>query len=361
VIDLSKATNATSASLPTSALNKLADAGLDIELKLPQGAITLDADAAASIAEQAGGGSVSVGLKTVSTATLNAAQKEAVGDAVVYDISVTGGGKQITGFGGAGVTIALPYTLKADLKPAGVVALYVDAGGNTEALPTTYDASSKKVTFTTTHLSLYAITYDESLAATPWANPFFDIKASDWFYGDVEYAFVNGLMTGVSVTEFAPTAKLSRAMLVTVLYRYASSSVGATDSVARGTGFDDVPSNQWYSDAVAWAAANGIVNGVGGNRFAPDENITREQAAAILYRFASSVGDDAHIVPSSGNTDVSDFIDAGDVSSWATGAMEWAVSTGLVSGVGNGKIAPRGEATRAEAAALLRRYIENVR
>jgi hypothetical protein len=371
VIDLSKATNATSAALPTSALDKLADAGLDVELKLPQGTIILNTDAAASISEQAGGASVSVGLKTVAAAALNAAQREAIGDAVVYDISVTGGGKQITGFGGGSVTMTLPYTLKEGEVPEGVVALYVDAGGNTEKLPTTYDAAAKQATFKTTHLSLYAVGYDEALSVTPWVNPFFDISSSDWFYGDVEYAYVNGLMTGISSTEFAPNIKLSRAMLVTVLYRYASASSVPSSSAPA---FTDVPANAWYRDAIAWASANGIVTGAGDNKFAPDEYVTREQFATILYRFAQlSVGYGAStssgkpagnpfldVPPPSGNTDISDFTDAGDVASWAVDAMKWAVSAGLINGIGGGKIAPLDEATRAEAAALLRRYIENV-
>jgi hypothetical protein len=280
----------------------------------------------------------------------------------VYDISVTGGGKQITGFGGAGVTIELPYTLKAEQKPAGVVALYVDAGGNIEKLPTTYDAAAKRATFKTTHLSLYAIGYDESLAATPWANPFFDISLSDWFYSDVEYAYVNGLMTGVSATEFAPTAKLSRAMLVTVLYRYASASVG--DGVldvppSSSPAFSDVPSNQWYSDAISWAAANGIVTGVGDNKFAPDEYITREQFATVLFRFAKeqwSVGSGQWSVDGDAG-DLAAYTDIDDISFWATDALAWAVSSGIIRGDGGGSLNPQNTATRAEAAAMLRRFL----
>jgi hypothetical protein len=140
-----------------------------------------------------------------------------------------------------------------------------------------------------------------------WQNPFTDVSESDWFYSDVEYAYTNGLMNGVSATEFAPTAKLSRAMLVTVLYRYASSSVGDGASTPSG----------------------------------------------------KPAGDPFLDVPPSGNSNISDFTDIDEISAWASEAMNWAVSAGLINGVGDGKVAPRGEATRAEAAALLKRYIEN--
>jgi hypothetical protein len=148
-------------------------------------------------------------------------------------------------------------------------------------------------------------------------------------------------------------------MLVTVLFRFAKEQWSVDSgqwSADGGTEFSDVPAGQWYSDAVAWAAANGIVTGVGDNKFAPDEYITREQFATVLFRFAKeqwSVDGEAGALAA--------FIDANDISSWAVDAMKWAVSGGLIGGVGDGKISPRGEATRAEAAALLRRYIENVK
>jgi hypothetical protein len=191
-----------------------------------------------------------------------------------------------------------------------------------------------------------------------------DVSESDWFYGDVKYAYVNGLMTGVSATEFAPNAKLSRAMLVTVLFRYAKEqwSVGSGQwSEDGGTAFTDVPAGRWYSDAIAWAAANGSVTGVGDNKFAPDEYITREQFATILFRFAtSSVGNGRPGSVAPTGTNISDFVDVDEISSWALDAVKWSVSAGLINGIGGGKVAPLGEATRAEAAALLRRYIENV-
>ncbi|MDR2420501.1 MAG: S8 family serine peptidase [Oscillospiraceae bacterium] len=350
-IDLSKASNATSASLPVAAIEKLADAELAVELRLPQGTITLEAGAAKSLAEQAGGSSVSVGLKSVAGSALNERQQAAVGDAPVFDITASSGGGAITSFGGGSVRVTLPYTLKSGQRAEGVVALYVDAAGNTEALPTEYDAGAKKLTFTTSHLSLYAVGYDESLIPAPWVNPFLDVKASDWFCGDVEYAHVSGLMTGVSSSEFDPQGLVTRAMFVTILYRYAGSP-----AVSGGTGFSDVPAGQWYSSAVAWAAANGIVNGTGGGYFAPEEYVTREAAAAIFLRCAEYAG----AGPRGAWAARLDFADIGDISDWATEGAMYCYINGIITGKPGGLFDPGGAATRAESAAMLRRFIEAV-
>jgi hypothetical protein len=359
MIDLTGAANATSAALPKTAVAKLADAGLAVEIIFPQGAIALEAVAAASIAEQAAGADVTIGVKPVAASSLNAAQKAAVGGAPVFDISITSGSSAITSLGGGKATVSLPYTLKAGEKASGVVVLYVDGDGKTEEQPMTYSSAAKKATFTTTHLSLYAITYDESLAGEPWTNPFIDVRETDWFYSDVEYAYVNGLMNGVSATVFDPNGTITRAMVVTILYRAADAEWGDADAP-----FDDVLPGKWYTDAVAWAAANGIVNGVGDNKFAPDEPVTREQFATILYRYyewASALdGVRQDAAPTDGGANLAVYADAGDISDWASEAVKWAVGQGVITGKPGGLIDPQGTATRAESAAMLRRYIENV-
>jgi hypothetical protein len=358
-IDLSRVSNATSASLPASALEKLAEAKLAVELRLPQGTITLESEAANSVAAQAGGSRVSVGIKSVTVSLLNAATREAVGDLTVYDISILGGNKQITGFGGASATIELPYTLKAGETAPGVSAFYVDGNGNMEKLPTSYDASAKKVKFTTKHLSLYAIGYDETLAA-PWTNPFLDIKASDWFYGDVEYVHTNGLMNGTGAAAFSPDVKISRAMIVTILYRCEQASLetaaaggGVPDAPSPGTAFTDVPANEWYTDAVAWASANGIVNGVGGNSFAPDDFITRQDLAAIIIRYADYAEKRFPVT-----LQYQSFADEAGIAEYAKSAVQTLYCGGIVNGKPGNLFDPTGTATRAEAAALLRRFIE---
>jgi hypothetical protein len=236
--------------------------------------------------------------------------------------------------------------------PAGV--WYVDDGGALERVRSAYSAADRTVAFTPPHLSIYAVGYDG------W--PFEDVRIADWFYGDVDYVYQNGLMIGVSDTSFAPQSNLTRAMIVTILYRNAKEqwSVGSGKwSADGGTAFTDVSAGQWYTDAVSWASANGIVNGVGDNKFAPDDPVTREQFATVLFRFSQlSVGVDVHIDPPSRNSDLAAFTDAGDISDWARDAVAWAHYNGLVNGKPGNLLDPRGSATRAEAAALLRRYME---
>jgi hypothetical protein len=347
-IDLSGVSNATSAALPKAALTKIADAGLAVEIALPQGSLTLDAEAAASVAEQAGGGRVSVALKSVTAATLNASQRAAAGGATVYDISVSSGSRQITAFGGASVTIALPYTLKSGETASGVAATYIGEKGETEKLPSSYNASAKKVTFSTTHLSLYAIGYSEpSAAALPWVNPFIDVAAGDWFYADIEYSYTNGLMTGSAPNTFSPETPLSRAMLVTVLHR-----LSGTPAPAAGTVFSDVPAGQWYSNAIAWASENGLVTGTGGDEFSPETELTRQDMAVLFTRYAGFTGKNLPAVRE-GET----FTDEAEIAGYAKQAVADFNRAGLIGGV-DGAFDPRGIATRAQLAVMLHRYIE---
>ena len=169
---------------------------------------------------------------------------------------------------------------------------------------------------------------------------------TDWAKEGICFVIENGLMVGTTSTTFAPKDTLTRAMLVTVLYRMAGSP-----AVDAPSGFADVDDGQWYSDAIAWAAANGIVNGVGGNKFAPSEPVTREQLAAIFFRYAKAEAPEADVL--------SGYPDAEAISTYARDAMAWAVSTGLVTGSKEADgtyLAPQGLAAREQAAAILMRY-----
>jgi uncharacterized repeat protein (TIGR02543 family) len=178
-------------------------------------------------------------------------------------------------------------------------------------------------------------------------NPFTDVRETDWFYEDVEYAYTNGLMTGTSATAFAPNTTTNRAMLVTVLYRLAVGDAVLSVTNLDTTGFTDVPSGQWYSDAIAWAAQTGLVTGIGGGRFAPDAGITRQDFAVILYRYANS--------PAATGS-LSAFIDAEAVPEYARDALVWAVSVGIVRGDSADSLNPKSIASRAETAAMLHRF-----
>ena len=181
--------------------------------------------------------------------------------------------------------------------------------------------------------------------ATDVSDIFLDVTPNAWYKDAIQYAYDNGLMTGVSDTEFAPEATTTRAMIVSILARLK----GVT--TAQAAGFADVDDNEWYATAVNWAAANGVVNGYEDNTFQPNTAITREQLAAILMNYAAYKGEDV-----SNRADLTSYTD--QPSTWAQEAMQWAVAEGLISGVTNDQLQPQGNATRAQVAAILQRLLE---
>lgn len=181
---------------------------------------------------------------------------------------------------------------------------------------------------------------------------FNDIPRSAWYCKSVRAAVEYGLFNGVSETKFAPEGTMTRAMLVTVLWRYAGELQEGANV------FSDVPAGKWYTAAVAWAAKNRVVDGVGNGEFAPEDTITREQLATIIYRYAAGIGADV-----TERADLAPFADGDAVSRWATEAMQWCVSQGLIGGYRSGDemlLEPKGSATRAQVAAVLMRFIEKM-
>ena len=183
--------------------------------------------------------------------------------------------------------------------------------------------------------------------ATPEPLPFTDVNEDDWFHDAVQYAYENGLMDGVGDGQFAPNATTNRAMVVTILYRLAGEPAVSGDAA-----FTDVAPGLWYTDAVLWAAQKGIVNGISDTEFVPAGDLTREQLATILYRYAESMGYDV-----SAQADLSGFPDAGDIQSYATQALSWAVAEGLLQGFEDDSLQPGGTATRAQIATILMRFL----
>lgn len=178
--------------------------------------------------------------------------------------------------------------------------------------------------------------------------PFTDVGTGDWFYDAVAYVYGKNMMQGVSETSFAPYAVTNRAMVVTILHRMEGSPA------ALPAAFTDVDAGQYYAGPVAWASGGGIVTGYPDNTFRPQVSITREQMAAILYRYAGYRG--LQVSPTG---DLSAFPDAGTVSAYAVDAMRWAVAAGLINGE-NGRLNPGGDATRAQVAAIFQRFCMNV-
>ena len=222
-----------------------------------------------------------------------------------------------------------------------------DANGNRISLTNagdgkyTFTMPSSKVTVTATFTAVEEIPGQ--------VGSFTDVNTDDWFAEAVQYMLDNEMMNGTSATTFGPNTTTTRGMIVTILYRLE----GEPDAAA--SSFTDVASNMYYADAINWAAANGIVNGITTTTFGPDNAITREQMAAILYRYAQYKGYDV-----TASNDLGSYTDASQISAYATTAMQWANAEGLITGNTTTTINPTGNATRAEVATILMRFCENI-
>ena len=172
------------------------------------------------------------------------------------------------------------------------------------------------------------------------------MSASAWYAKAVGFAVSHELFNGVSDTEFAPSKSMTRGMFVTVLNRLA----GAEDFAGKAE-FSDVAADKWYATGTVWAAANKIVSGYGDGKFGPDDAVTREQMAVIMYNFTKAMGYDV-----TGSASLDKFSDSASVHSWAADAMKWAVGSGVMSGNADGTLNPRGTATRAQVATIMMNY-----
>lgn len=267
------------------------------------------------------------------------------GGVATYTISVTAG---------TGGTIT-PKTFKVKANAAQTFTITPDPGYEIEDVLVDGKSIGAKTSYTFNKVTgehTISATFkkvEETVEDVPVIElPFKDVHENNWFYNSVKYAYEKGLMQGTGLDTFSPFSNTSRAMIVTILHRLEKTPAGLGDI------FNDVAEGTWYKDAVAWAAANGIVGGYGGNRFGPNDSITREQMACILYRYAKYAGYD---VSQSGS--LTGFTDGGQTSKWAVAAMEWAVGSGLIQGKDGNILDPAGLATRAEAATILQRFIEN--
>ena len=197
-----------------------------------------------------------------------------------------------------------------------------------------------------------AVTVEASFQLlAPWSSPYADVNTGDWFYDAVEYVVESGLMTGTSATTFEPDATLTRAMMATVLWAMEGGPV-----VNYAMAYTDVDSDDWFAEAVRWATSEGVVNGVGDNAYAPNDPLTREQMAVMLYAYAVYKGYDT----TQGGMAIREFGDYEEVSDWAATAMDWAVNAGLLGGKPGNLLDPAGSATRAEIATILRNFCENI-
>ena len=266
------------------------------------------------------------------------------------------------GSGSSGGSASTTYTLTFETNGGSAISKVTKNKGTTIDLaqyaPTksgaTFDGwyADKGLTKKITSVKLDANTtvYAKWTEAPVSGQPFGDVKSADWFYNDVKYVYEKGMMAGTAADVFAPNATTTRAMIVTILYRLEGSP-----AVTGTSAFVDVPAGQWYTDAVNWAAANQIVKGTSATTFAPNDSITREQMAAILYRYAQYKGYDV-----TKKADLSGYSDNGQVSAYAKDALAWANAAKLINGVTNTTLAPQGNATRAQVSAILHRFCDGV-
>ena len=266
------------------------------------------------------------------------------------------------GSGSSGGSASTTYTLTFETNGGSAISKVTKNKGTTIDLaqyaPTKSGATfegwyaDKSLTKKITSVKLDANTtvYAKWTEAPVSGLPFGDVKTADWFYNDVKYVYEKGMMAGTAADVFAPNATTTHAMIVTILYRLEGSP-----AVTGTSAFVDVPAGQWYTDAVNWAAANQIVKGTSATTFAPNDSITREQMAAILYRYAQYKGYDV-----TKKADLSGYSDNGQVSAYAKDALAWANAAKLINGVTNTTLAPQGNATRAQVSAILHRFCDGV-
>ena len=315
---------------------------------------------------------VSEGTATI-TVTTEDGQKVATCTVTVHIESGSGG----TGGGGSsGSTTPALYTITTEDAVGGIITISPKTAskGTTVTITATpddgftletlsvFDKNGNKIELTKKTETSYTFKMPASkvtVSATfteivvepdPVVLPFDDILQSAWYYGAVEYVYSNDMMQGISATTFSPEVEMSRGMIATVLYRLANTPI-QTGSIS----FGDVGKNEWYTDAIQWAAENGIMKGYGNNQFGPMDNVTREQLALIFYNYTASKG-----ISVTTTGDLSAFHDAQYTSDWAEEAISWAVGVGLLSGKGNGILDPTGTATRAEVAQILMNYCTKV-
>lgn len=305
-----------------------------LQVQFAAGTVTLDSDALAALDLHK---DVAVSL---TGASLTAAQQRALGSqaatATLANASVLVDGAAVK-YPAGSVRASVPVRAADDLT-----AWSLAEDGTISAVGGAWDAQQQTYTF------------DVVSGVTAIARfPFTDVVAGTWYYGAAAYAYNNGLFAGMTPTTFAPNATMTRAMLVSVLWRLA----GEPAPKAPNT-FVDVPDGAWYTDAVTWAAENGVVSGIGGSHFDPSGFVTREQTAEILYNYAHSKGYDV-----SARADLTAFPDAGSVSGWAEEALSWANAAGLINGTvrdGQTILDPQGSASRAQVAMILMNYVEHV-
>lgn len=311
-------------------------AGTDsaLEFRTGIGTVTFSAGAVDTIAS-AGSGDVAFNIAVVTASSLNAAQQQAVGDRPVYSFSVTVGGETVSEFGSS-VNVKLPYTLKDGEDPNAIVVYYVDASRNLQAMQGAYDAKTGTVSFISSHFSAYVIGYNK--------QSFNDVASTDWYSDAVTFIAARGITEGSSKGVFSPYTRVTRAQFLVMLMRAYGISADSNPS----ENFSDAGSS-YYTGYLAAAKRLNISNGAGGNMFAPEKTISRQEMFTLLYNALKQI---KQLPSGSSAKKTSDYSDASVIAPWAKEAITLLVETGKVTG-SYGKLNPSGSTSRAEMAQVL--------
>ena len=358
VIDLSGLNKGvTGVTLSTDTIDSICKTKADgVTVKLPNAELRVDRQTLAAVTEQAAGSKIRLVVEPDSTArgTMTAAQRSTLAgmkNAAALEAYFVSNGTRIHDFKGGSVELIIPYRAEGAIR-----AWFLKEDGTREPVSARYDKENAQLILH--HFSHYVIEeLDSSVAYTVCPKgdscplgAFGDLTATAWYHDGVHYCLENGLMRGVSGGTFLPDGSTTRAQLVTILWRLEGSP--ETTGAVR---FSDTAGGAWYTEAVRWAAGCGVVKGYDNGRFGPNDAVTREQMAAILYRYAQHKGYD---VSAGNDTNILSFDDAFAVSEYAIPAMQWACGSGMVRGIaqkGGMLLAPRDTTTRAQTATLLMR------
>ncbi len=344
VIEVKASANATAfeLELPTASLEKLAEPDKDIQTELvintALGSITFDTNALAQICENAGA-KVTLTVALVDTSKLP--QSVDVGNRPVYEFTLKSGDSEITNFKNGKVKVTLPYKLADTEASSHVFAYYVDKNGNLHPVKESmHNDKLHVIQFATNHFSMYTV------GVSPKTFP--DVTDSIWYASAVEFVASREIFAGMGNGTFAPTTPMTRGMFVTVL----ANLEGEAAQGDYANTFSDVAANMYYAKPIAWATANNIVAGVGGGKFAPNQEINREQMAAMLNNYIQYKG--IHI----NKLNTQPFEDYDAVSAWAKDSVGAIRDYGILNGVGGNVFAPKNLASRAEVATVFMKYIE---
>lgn len=327
--------------LPANTMKALVNSGnVTASIKTDLGEVLLPADVLQQLNTNSGQ-SVVISISNSSLAPASDGTGP-IGDRPVVDISITRGSQEITDLGAGQIRAGISYDARSNENQSQLLTYYINDNGQTVPVKLSrFDSANDQMLFATVHLSLYAIGYNNV--------SFADIQ-KHWAQSNIEFLAAREIIKGKSADRFDPDGNVTRAEFVTML---ANSVDGISVTGFRSSGLDDIGAGAWYADFVNWAVANGIVSGFGDGNFRPNDLITREQMALMMYNFTKATGADLGVVK-----EKKGFTDQNNISSWSAEAITKMQQTGIINGRTDGSFSPQGTSTRAEAATVIKGYME---